>query len=306
MGPSRGVGSGLPRPAPSPIPACVKLECLQRTGSFKIRGAANRLLTLPSHVRSSGVVACSSGNHGRAVAHVAKELGIPATICVPEWTDPSKMEAIERAGARLVRSGATYDEAEEEALRLASETGRTLVHPFDDSAVIEGQGTLGWEILETCPDVAEVWLPLSGGGLAAGVAAALADKGVRVVAVSAENAAVMHASLEAGRPISVPEQPTLATALSGGIGLENRYTFDLVRELIHDFLVVSEREIADAVARAAMEMKVVVEGGGAVALAAWWSGLRRPSGPVVIVASGGNLDPQTLVRIVDGEPAAYR
>lgn len=278
-------------------PVHAKLESLQATGSFKVRGATNRLLALTPDERRRGVVACSSGNHGRAVAEAAAALGIPATICLPDWADPTKIQAVERTGARVVLAGATYDEAEARAARIASGEGRTEVHPFDDPDVIAGQGTIAAEILEQVPDVAEVLVPLSGGGLVGGIASALEDTDVRVVAVSAARAAVMHRSVREGKPVSLDEESTLASALSGGIGLKNAHTFDLVSRLVDDFLVVEEERIHHAVARAATELKLVVEGGGAVALAALWSGY-RPSGPAVAVVSGGNIDLAALARVV--------
>ncbi|MGI9627874.1 MAG: threonine ammonia-lyase [Longimicrobiales bacterium] len=281
----------------------LKLECLQRSGSFKLRGATNRLLTLSEKDREGGVVTCSSGNHGRAVAEASEALGIRATVCVPDWTDPVKAHAIEEAGARLISAGSTYDEAERTAARLAEAEGLRVVHPFDDMAVIEGQGTVGSEILEQLPGVTEVLVPLSGGGLVAGIALSMVGTGVRVVAVSAERASVMHQSLTAGGPVTLPEEATLATALSGGIGLDNRHTFRLVRDLVDDFVLVPEEAIVSAVCRAFRELKLVVEGGGAVALAAIWSGLWQPEGKTAIVVSGGNLDPDRLAELLRGSKA---
>lgn len=278
----------------------LKLECLQRSGSFKIRGATNRLLTLSREDREKGVVTCSSGNHGRAVAEAAEALGIQATVCVPDWTDPVKASAIEGAGARLIWAGPSYDQAEVTAARLAESEGLTVVHPFDDMAVIEGQGTIGSELLEQLPGLTEVFVPLSGGGLVAGIALALEGTGVGVVAISAERASVMHQSVVAGGPLELPEEPTLATALSGGIGMENRHTFELVRDLVDDFVLVPEEAIESAVRRAFQELKLVVEGGGAVALAALWSGYRKASGTTALVLSGGNLDPARLAELMRG------
>ncbi len=272
----------------------LKLESLQRTGSFKVRGAANRLLKLSPAERSLGVVAASSGNHGRAVAEVSRILGIPATICVPDWTDPSKVRRIRAAGAKLVLSGPSYDEAEERAAGLAAAEGATLVHAFDDAGVIEGQGTIGLELAEQLPGLEEVVVPLSGGGLVAGIGLALKPFGVRVVAVSARRASVMLRSLEAGRPVNMPEEETIASALSGGIGERNRFTLRLVREVVDEHVVVGEEDIRAAVRSALCDHRLVVEGGGAVGLAALGSG-RRPRGRSAVVVSGGNIDAPTLV-----------
>jgi len=251
-------------------PIFLKLENLQVTGSFKVRGAANRILALSAEERGRGVVACSSGNHGRAVAYVAGLYRIPAVICVPEWVDPVKKEGMERAGARVVLAGSSYDEAEARALALAEEEGRVFVQPFDDSWIAAGQGTLGLELLEQLPDLATVLVPLSGGGLAGGIAYAIKERrpGVRIVGVSASRARVMVESLKAGEPVSMPEEETLAEALSGGIGLSNRFTLPLVRELVDEHILVDEAGIRDAMLYASGSLHLVLEGGGAVALAA--------------------------------------
>lgn len=281
-------------------PVHFKLECLLPTGSFKVRGALSRMAGLEG--RGTGVVACSSGNHGRAVAWAARRLGIPALICLPGWVDPVKRAAVEGAGAEARLVGDSYDEAEAEAVRVARETGRVLIHPFDDPRVVAGQGSVGLEIAEQCPGTAEVWLPLSGGGLAAGVAWALreAGSGAVVRAVSARAARVMRASLEAGRPVELPEEPTLASALAGGIGLENRVTFSMVRDLVHLHEEVTEEEIARAMAYGYHQLGLVLEGGGAAALAAL---LSRPvpagDGSLVVVLSGGNVDPAVLARVLE-------
>ena len=286
-----GIGSG-----PHPRDVWLKLESLQRTGSFKVRGAANRLLKLTAEDRARGVVAVSSGNHGRAVAEVARILGIPATICVPDWADPSKLRAIQAAGATLVRAGPSYDEADERAAELAGTDGSTLVHPFDDMDVIEGQGTAGLELAAQLPGLREVIVPLSGGGLVAGVGLALKPHGVRVIAASARRASVMVRSLEAGRPVSVPDEDTVASALSGGIGLDNRLTFDIVREVVDEHVVVEEADIRAAVRTAFRRCRLVVEGGGAVGLAALASGY-VPRGRAAVILSGGNLDARALAAL---------
>jgi threonine dehydratase len=282
----------------------MKMENLQVTGSFKVRGAATRLLALSPEERAQGVVACSSGNHGRAVAYVAGLLEIPATICVPNWVDAVKLEGIRSAGAEVVLSGDTYDEAEERALALAEEIGRTFAQPFDDPWVAAGQGTLGLEILDDLPTVGTVVIPLSGGGLAGGVAYALKEHrpDVRVVAVSARNARVMYESVRAGTPVSLPEEDTLAEALSGGIGLANRYTLALIRELVDEHVLVDESEIREAMLFALGNLQTVVEGGGAVGLAAVLGGrcdfsVGNPEAPVAVVLSGGNVSLSRLAEL---------
>ena len=287
-------------------PVLLKAECLQVTGSFKVRGAAARLVALSEDERTRGVVACSSGNHGRAVAYVAQRLGIPATVCVPTWVDPVKLEGIRARGAEALLVGDTFDESEAHALDLARTSARPYVSAYDDPWVIAGQGTLASEILDQLHVVPQAVLaPLSGGGLIGGIAAALHEKllgdAPRIVAVSAENAAVMLASVRAGKPVELPEQETLANALAGGIGLDNQYSFELVRDRVQEHLSVSEVEIEAAMAYAVTSLRLVVEGGGAVALAALLSGAWRPNPaapdpprPVVVVLSGGNVAPATL------------
>ena len=291
----------------------LKAECLQHTGSFKVRGAAARLEALDDAERRRGVVACSSGNHGRAVAFVAGRLGIRATVYVPEWVDEVKLSGIRAAGAEAVLEGETFDASEAAALERARAEGRTYVSAYDDPWVIAGQGTIGLEILEQSGRVpSHVLVPLSGGGLAGGIAAALeahAGAGApTVVAVSAERAAVMLASVRAGHPVELPEHETLANALAGGIGLQNRYSFPLVRDRIREHVSVSEAQIAEAMRYAVERARLVVEGGGAVALAALTGGVWAPpgagedggavAGPVVVVLSGGNVAAETLVRVL--------
>lgn len=298
---------GLARDGLPPI--LLKAENLQVTGSFKVRGAAARLSRLDGEERARGVVACSSGNHGRAVAYVAGRQGVSATICVPEWVDPVKREAMEAAGAEVILAGATYDQAEARAFRIRDQDGRVFVHPFDDPWVASGQGTLGLELLEDAPGLGGVVIPLSGGGLAAGVAYALKRRRpeIRVVAASARRARVMVESLGAGEPVSMEEEETLASALSGGIGRENRYTLELVRALVDDHVLVEEDEIAGAMTWAAREAHLVVEGGGAVGLAALRAGrldrlLSGLDAPFAVVLSGGNVGLESLARL-GREPA---
>jgi len=279
----------------------LKLENLQRTGAFKLRGVASHLTMLDPVVAARGVVTCSSGNHGKALAHMAEVLGIPARIFVPEWVDPVKAEGMKRATTELVVRGRTFDESERQAIRFAEEHDRSYLSAYDDPQVIAGQGTIGLELLEQVGEPDEVLVPLSGGGLVAGIALALKRKnaGTRVVAVSAENAATMRASVSAGFPVEIPEEQTLANALAGGIGPENRWSFDLVRTVVDDHLSVTEDEIGEAMAYAALEFGVVVEGGGAVALAACLAGRRRTRGRSVVIVSGGNVDPAVLIGLLE-------
>lgn len=282
-------------------PVHLKLENLQETGSFKIRGAANKLSGLPEEARGRGVITVSSGNHGRALAYVARRFGVRAVVCLSEAVPENKREGIRRLGGEVVVKGKTYDEAAEHALRLQEELGLEMVYPFDDPLVIAGQGTIGVELLEELPEIEAAVVPLSGGGLLGGIALALksADAGIQVIGVSMERGPAMVESLRAGRVVDIVEEPTLADALAGGIS-PNLYTFDLVSRCIDDTVLVSEEEIAEAMAFALERHHLVVEGGGAVGIAALLSGkLRDLRGPTAVVVSGGNVDLSTLLKIAN-------
>jgi threonine dehydratase len=280
----------------------LKLETMQPTGAFKLRGAANLIRSLTPAEQARGLVTCSSGNHGRAVAYVARQLGLRAVVFLSEHAPAVKVAAIRELGAEVVIGGPDYDSADAVSLDYAAAHGSTYVHAFDDPRIVAGQGTLGLEIVEQLPEVATIVAPLSGGGLLAGIAvAAKARKpDVRVVGVSMEGGAAMHASLQAGQPINVPEEATLADALAGGIGLDNRLTFRLVRELVDDTQLVSEAQIGDAMGYALLRERVVLEGGAATPLAF----LRDPRAadlprPIVAVCSGDNVDMPTLLALAE-------
>ena len=289
--------------APGRARVALKLETAQDTGAFKLRGATNFIRARGDMVRARGVVTVSTGNHGRAVAHAARRIGARAVVCMSELVPANKREAIEALGAEIRIVGRCQDDAEAEAQRLVREEHLALVHPFDDPLVIAGQGTVGIEILEDQPEVDTVIVALSGGGLISGIALALkaANPRARVVAVTMEQGAAMYESVRAGRPVEVEEAPSLADSLGGGIGFDNRYTFELVRALVDDYVLVTEAEIARAMRHLYRNERVIAEGGGAVSVAAVLaekvSGL---SGNVVCVVSGGNVDMTTFTRIVAG------
>ena len=281
----------------------LKLETTQDTGAFKLRGATNFILASGDSARAQGVVTVSTGNHGRAVAHAARRVGARAIVCMSELVPGNKCEAIEALGAEVRIVGRSQDEAEVEAQRLVREERLALVHPFDDPLVIAGQGTVGIEILEDRPAVDTVIVGLSGGGLISGIAIALkaANPCVRVVGVTMEHGAAMYESIRAGHPVEVEEEPSLADSLGGGIGLDNRYTFELVRALVDDCVLVTESEIARAMRHLYRNDRVIAEGGGAVAVAAvLGSAVPDLSGNVVCVVSGGNVDMDVFTRIVAG------
>ncbi len=278
----------------------LKLECRQTTGSFKLRGATNALLSLDEAARARGVIAVSTGNHGRALAYAAHRLGVRAVICMSRLVPKNKVEAIRALGAEVHISGASQDEAEIEVARLVRDEGVTLVPPFDHADVIAGQGTVGLELLDDLPTVDTVLVPLSGGGLLAGTALALksASPSIRVIGVTMERGCAMHASLQAGHPVQVEELETLADSLGGGIGLDNRYTFRMAQKLVDDVVLVSEEEIAAAIRHAYRMEQVIVEGSGAVGIAALLAGRVEALGTTAVLVSGANIDMELHRRIV--------
>jgi len=278
----------------------LKLETLQETGAFKLRGAANKLLQLSAAQRERGVVTVSTGNHGRAVAFVAGQLGVRTVICITSFVPPHKVAAMRQLGAQIVVVEGDQDAAEAHARRLAQQEGLTPISPFDDPHVIAGQGTIGLELLEELPQIDSAIVPLSGGGLMGGIALALkrADPRIRTIGVSMVRGPAMHDSLQAGKPVSVVEEPTLADSLSGGIGLDNRYTFTLCQRYVDETILLSEEEIAEAMAFAFHAHHLVVEGGGAVGIGAILSGKAKTVGQhVAVVISGGNVDGTQLLHI---------
>ena len=278
----------------------LKLENLQRTGSFKLRGALWKIVSLSPEERARGLVAASAGNHAQGVALAARLLGTTATLVMPEPTALVKIRRTEGYGAEVLLHGANWDASQERAAALAAERGATLVHPFDDPLVIEGQGTVGLEILEDLPGVEVVVLPIGGGGLAAGVALALksARPGVRVVGVQAAGAPAMARSLEEGRPVRVPPV-TIAEGIR--VGAPGARTFEIVRELVDDVVTVTDEEISEAVVQTLEKSKVVAETAGVVAMAALASGKIALGGAteVCAVVSGGNIDLNLLARLIE-------
>ncbi|MER8973729.1 MULTISPECIES: hydroxyectoine utilization dehydratase EutB [unclassified Mesorhizobium] len=287
-------------------PVYLKLEHRQTTGAFKLRGASNAIASLTDEERARGVVAASTGNHGRALAYAARLQGIHATICMSRLVPQNKLDEIRRLGAEIRIVGNSQDDAQREVERLVAEEGLVMLPPFDHPAIVAGQGTLGLEIIEQVPDAALVLVPLSGGGLAAGVAAAV--KGVspatKVMGVSMARGAAMKASLDAGHPVLVEELPTLADSLGGGIGLDNRLTFSMCRDLLDDVILLSEDEIAAGIRHAYEQEREIVEGAGAVGIAAVLAGKVRASGPTVLVLSGRNIDMTLHRKIICGEAIA--
>ena len=280
----------------------LKMEHRQNTGSFKLRGASNALASLAPEARSRGVVAASTGNHGRALAHAAKLEGVRAVICMSRLVPENKVAEIRRLGADVHIVGDSQDDAQSEVERLVRDELLAMVPPFDDPAVVAGQGTLGLEMMEAVPAARTVLVQLSGGGLASGIAAAV--KGVspstRVIGISMRRGAAMKASLDAGKPVHVQELPTLADSLGGGIGLSNKLTFTMCRDLLDDVVLLTEAEIAAGVTHAYAIEREVVEGAGAVGIAAILAGKVRLEGETVVLLSGRNIDMDLHRSIVCG------
>ena len=281
----------------------LKRDDLQRTGSFKERGARHALLCLSPEERARGVVAASAGNHALGLAYHGAQLGVKVTVVVPANAPAVKLARCRSLGAEVVVSGATFAAAEAEAAALVAARGATLVHPFDDLRVIAGQGTLGLEVLEQAPDLDTIVVPVGGGGLIAGVATAVKAlrPDVRVVAVEPAHAAGFVSAYLAGGPAPAALAPTLADGLA--VARMGANTFALAAPLIDDLVTVTEEELARAVALLARRCGAVVEGAGAAALAAAISGKVRARSAVLVV-SGRNIDPAAHRAVLDAWPDA--
>jgi threonine dehydratase len=279
----------------------LKLECLQETGAFKLRGATNKLASLSAEDRARGVIAVSTGNHGRAVAFAARRLGVRAVVCLSALVPENKVAAIRDLGAEVVIEGKSQDAAEVVAGRLIEAEGLVYVHPFDDPAVLLGQGSIGLELIEDWPTLDTCLVPLSGGGLMAGIALALkrVNPAIRMIGITMEQGAAMHESLAAGRPVAVDEVASLADSLGGGIGMANRWTLPLCRELVDETLLVSEAEIAAGMRHLLLTERLVAEGGAAVGVAALLAGKVDLAGRrAAILVSGQNVDMAKLLEVV--------
>ncbi|MBZ9569211.1 hydroxyectoine utilization dehydratase EutB [Modicisalibacter tunisiensis] len=281
----------------------LKLENCQPSGAFKLRGATNMIRALlerdGAEALSRGVTTASTGNHGRAVALAASKLGVPAIICLSNLVPDNKVRAIEALGAEVRRVGRSQDEAFGEVARLVDEEGMTLIPPFDDPLIASGQGTIGLELLEDQPDLDRVIVGLSGGGLLGGIGAAI--KGIRpatrVTGVSLSQGAAMWESLKAGHPVDVEEVESLGDSLGGGIGLDNRCTLALVRDVMDDHYQVSEVAIARAMVDLLADEKMLVEGAAAVGLAAIDEhGLDVRGQTVALIVSGNGVALETVDR----------
>ncbi|MGD1877637.1 MAG: hydroxyectoine utilization dehydratase EutB [Kiloniellaceae bacterium] len=284
-------------------PVHLKCEHHQTTGAFKLRGATNAVLSLPPELRARGGTASSTGNHGRGLAHAAQAAGVRCIVCMSALVPRNKVEGVKALGAEARIIGLSQDDAQVEVERLVAEEGMVSLPPFDHPDIIAGQGTLGLEMLEDLPEADTLVVPLSGGGLIAGIALAAKTlkPAIRIVGVSQDLGPAMYNSLKAGHLVQVEELPTLADSLGGGIGLHNEHTLAMVRALVDETLLVSETEIAGAIRHAYAQERQIVEGGAAVGIAALLQAPRPDWGTTVILLSGGNIDMDLHARIVAGE-----
>ena len=306
---SRIAGHVVESPCPRSIPLSeatgmdiyCKLEHLQRTGSFKERGARNALLLLSPEQRKLGVIAASAGNHALGLAYHAQLLGIPATVVMPRFAPLTKVVNCRRLGAEVVLDGANIGEARARADQLAAQNGLAYINGFDDPAIIAGQGTIGLEVAAQVPELDAIIVPIGGAGLIAGIALALKTlkPGVKVIGVEPERAASFTAALAAGQPVQIEMQPTLADGLSVPKVGEN--AFRLARELVERTVLVGEHDIARAVLRLMELEKAVVEGAGAAPLATCLANLvpELKGKKVVLPLCGGNIDLNTLDRVIE-------
>lgn len=284
------------------VPVHLKLENLQRTGSFKIRGATYRLSRLTAEERARGVVAASAGNHAQGVALAAKALGIPATIFMPLGVPVPKLLATRGYGADVILEGATVETPLRLAADFAERTGAVVIHPFDHPDVIAGQGTLGLELMDDLPDLDTIVMSIGGGGLVAGVAAAVKaraaaeGRSIRIIGVQAENSAAYPTSLAAGHPLDVETRPTIADGIA--VARPGNLPFSIIRDHVDEVVTVSEDDIARALLVLLERAKQVVEPAGAAGVAAILAGKIRAAGPTAVVLSGGNIDPLLLQRVV--------
>ncbi|MFP9061918.1 threonine ammonia-lyase [Natrialbaceae archaeon A-chndr2] len=278
----------------------LKLENFQRTGAFKIRGATNRIQTLSPDEQAAGVVTASAGNHAQGVALAATRADVDSKIVMPENAPISKVKATQSYGAEVVLSGADYDEAAERAHEIEREEGRTYVHAFDDEFVMAGQGTIGLEILEDCPDVDTVVVPIGGGGLISGIATAIKTEkpDVRIIGVQSAGASSVASSLEKGEVVSLDGVDTIADGIATRSVGEK--TFPIIQERVDEVVTVTDEQIAMAVVHLLERSKTVVEGAGAVALAALlFDRFEYEPGEVIVPAlCGGNIDLNMLTTVI--------
>jgi threonine dehydratase len=278
----------------------LKLECMQKAGSFKVRGASNRILSERGAIGENGVIAASAGNHAQGVAVAASTAGVPATIVMPEWVSPSKQEATAGYGAKIILKGKSLQESIDHAIELAASGEMTFIHPYNDEAVIAGQGTIGLEILEDLPEVDCVIAPIGGGGLIAGIATVVKElrPEARVIGVQAEACESATAALRHGGPVTVDSDPTIADGIR--VTRVGDLAFPFIRDRVDGVVTVSDRDIVRAITLLLERKKVLAEGAGAAPLAALLAG-KVPvdaAEKVAVVISGGNVDAFLFERVL--------
>ncbi len=281
----------------------LKLECLQNTGSFKVRGAANKILSLTDQEKKRGVITFSTGNHGKAVAYVAGQAGIKSVVCLSEHVAAYRVEMIKALGAEVSLKGHSQDEAEKNYQQLMAARGLVPVVPFDDPMIIAGQGTIALEILAKLPDTDVLLIQLSGGGLLAGMAmvAKSINPGVHVVGLSLEQSPAMLESLKAGLPVQVEEKDSLGDSLLGGIGFDNQYTLPMVEKFADEHLLIAEDEIKDGMFYIFEKHRLIVEGAAAVGVGALLNQQINVKGKnVVTLLSGSTINSEEYLRIIQG------
>ncbi|UOQ45096.1 hydroxyectoine utilization dehydratase EutB [Halobacillus salinarum] len=278
----------------------LKLENDQPTGAFKLRGAANKILSLSDKEKKQGIATFSTGNHGIAVAYVGQQMGIKATVCISNRVPQEKVNRLKRLGAEVKIVGSSQDDAEEYCYQLEKEQGINIIKPFDDLEIIAGQGTIGLELMEQCPDLEQVIVPLSGGGLLSGVGFALKniDPSIQVTGVSMEQSAVMYESLKQGSPIVMQEAETLADSLLGGLGRSNQYTFTMTREYMDEGVLVPETSIARGMLTLMDLHKMVVEGAAAAGIGWLLEQKSLRNQHIAVIVSGNNVDHQTIEQVI--------
>jgi len=279
----------------------LKLECLQNTGAFKVRGAANKILSLSDVEKQKGVITFSTGNHGKAVAYVAGRTGIKAVVCLSEHVAAYRADTIEKLGAEISIKGNSQDEAEKNYRQLTASRGLVPVVPFDDPMIIAGQGTIALEMMAALPDTDVLLVQLSGGGLLAGIAMAAKSihPNIHIVGISLQRSPAMLESLKAGAPVQVEEKNSLADSLLGGIGFENRYTMPLVEKYTDEHVLISEEEIKAGMYFLFEAHRTIAEGAAAVGVGALLSGRIDVAGKrVATVITGASVESSTYLSVI--------
>ncbi|GAB3061136.1 pyridoxal-phosphate dependent enzyme [Virgibacillus ainsalahensis] len=277
----------------------LKLENLNPSGSFKIRGAANKLLCLTPEEKSLGVTTFSTGNFGMSVAYLARKLGIRAVVCISKRVPKVKVKPIQQLGAEIEVVGESQDDAQARCYQLEKEEGLTVIHPFDDPSVIAGQGTIGLELLDDLPEVDTVIGGLSGGGMHSGLGVALkyTNPELQLLGVSTARGATMYESIKKGRPVVIKEQDTLADSLLGGVGEDNQYTFEMVQHYVNEIVLLEEDEIAEGMNFMLENHRMVIEGAAASGIGAILNQKAHLGSSVVIIISGCSVDTSVILNI---------